>query len=196
MNYYLLALLVYALFISALSMEWYVYGGIGVRYLLVIRLAGVPLFRQSLRVQTREDQLVIRQKHLLSRKEKPKHLFRVWSDARVLLPFFMQPSVRKTLVRAVRLETLRFTLDIASPDAAGTALAYSAINLLWQTALRIRPGARVNGRISADFHGSRTSFSLQGIVRIRLGRMLVVAVALLKARLGARKGKQAYATPD
>lgn len=194
MNYYLVALMVYSLLIASVSVEWYACGGEGLRYLLRIRVSGVPVFAQWLLVRVEDGRLLIRQRHILSKDEqRPPH---AKPGRKGVLGLLLHPPVRKALLGAFHVDMLRFTLDISSPDAATTALGYSAVNLIWQTALRICPSARVSGRVSADFRGAHTRFSVMGIVHIRLGRMLLVAVALAKAKLGAWKGKQAYAAPD
>ena len=193
MNLYLLSLAVYALLITPITLELRVGCGDGLRYRLLVRVGGAPVFAQSLLIRERQDQLVLREKHILSKREKPKRLYRVKNDLHSWLPILARESVRRAIRRAVHLDALSFALHVDTDSAADTALWYAACNLVWQTALRVNPRLRVNGRVSAGFSEQRTQAAVMGIVRIHLGKILLVGLMALRAVQSSRKGKQAYA---
>ncbi len=196
MNPYLLFMILYALLITPVTLELRLSGGGELRYRLTVRVSGMPVFAQSLLIGERDDQLLIRERHLLAKREQCLFSRQSKRARKALLSALKQAPVRRALRGAIHLDRVILRLHIDSANAASTELLYSAVSLALQTAYRVNPRLRFRGSVTADFQGKQTQAMVAGIIRLHLGKIGLVGLIALAGGLTEkwRKGKQGYAT--
>ncbi len=156
------------------------------RLRLRLRLGGVPIRRVELTVWNRAARLVLERRGLDG--DPPKQV-EVGPDALrgvspAVLRLLLSPEARRAALRAVEIPELTVRARVAFQDAAKTALCCAALTALMDTALRCAPlpgSAALSA--CADFNGRGARIQISGIVRARVGSLLLSAIAIARVWL-------------
>ena len=168
MNWYLLCFLLYAVFITPVTVLVRVSVGQDVRFRVCLRAAGVSLLGKK---GEKERMLPLHssgwtQKLNDSRKEMLMNLYRQGAFGRI--------------IRLLEWRQVEWVAHISLDDAAQTAVVYAALRVMWQT-LRQICKTNMKARIEADFQGEGFGFEFRCIVSARVGNITAEGIRLWSA---------------
>lgn len=173
-NPYLLAFSLYSLMILPLRLHFRLTLAKESSYFLRVEAVGLPLpgLRRAGRKNASEQKNSHEKAHALS------EINLKW------LGCLTEKAVFRKICRMGRLSLLRLDLHLCFTDAAATALIYSFCRTLLMILEKTGalPEAFTAG-LHADFHSGETSLSLEGIITVRLGKLMGTFLTLGKAYL-------------
>lgn len=168
MNLYFWLFSLCALLMTPIGAQIHIRVEKGIHYRVRLRAAGLPVFRKK---KQEEPEKPLRSGDVMKGMKN-------WDYG--LLGMLMRQGHFRRMLRLVEWRDVEIRARISFEDAALTAMAYTLIRTVLQTAAFIRP-LPVKGRVEMDFRGEGTQLSLRCIATARLGSLMTAAVRLWTA---------------
>jgi len=181
LNLYFWLFALYALLITPVGAQVHIRIDHGLHYRFRLRAAGLPVLRKK--KEEKEPQ----ETHL--RSGDVMKGMKDWDYG--MFAVLMRQGHFGRILRLFEWRDLEVRARISFEDAALTAMVYTLIRTVLQTAAHIRP-LPVKGRVEMDFQGEGTQLSLRCIATARLGNITAAAIRLWLAAASYRaKGSAA-----
>lgn len=179
MNLYFWLFALYALLITPVGAQIHIRIDHGFHYRLRLRAAGFPVLRKMEQEEPRDVQL--RSDDLMKGAKE--------MDYGLLIALIRQGHLSR-IIRLFEWRDIEVLARISFEDAALTAMVYSLVRTVLQTAAHIRP-LPMRGRVEMDFQGKGTKLSFRCIAFARLGSITAAAIRLWLAVLSYRAKRSA-----
>ena len=166
MNLYFWLFALYALLITPVGAQIHIRVDHGIHYRVRLRAAGLPFLHKKKEEEPQDTRLHYGDV-MQSMKERDYGLF----------ASLMRQGHFGRILRLFEWQDTEIRARISFEDAALTALVYTLIQTVLQTAAHIHP-LPLKGRVEMDFRGEGTLLSIRCIATARLGNLTAAAIRL------------------